>query len=116
MHELAIAQSIITAVDGEVARQSLPPVTRIVVRVGALSDIVPDALVFNFEAITQDTQFAQTKLVIEEVDVKAHCKACGHKFAIENLFFLCPKCDSGQVEVTQGEELHIAYLEVDDFN
>ncbi len=116
MHELGIAQSIISAVEGEVERQSLPPVTRIVVRVGTLSDIVPDALIFNFEAITQATPYEQTELVVEEVQLKARCQTCDHQFAVENLFFICPKCNSGQVEVTQGEELHIAYLEVDDLN
>ncbi len=114
MHELAIAQSIVSAVESEVKRQSLPTVTHIAVRVGALSDIVPDALIFNFEAITRDTPFEQTKLIVEHVELKARCKVCNHAFEVENLFFSCPNCDSGQVELTQGEELDISYIEVAD--
>lgn len=114
MHELGIAQSIYQTVQQEQQKQGLPTVTRIVVRVGALSDVVPDALLFNFDIIKQDTPLAQAKLTIEEVPVRARCKDCSHRFEVKRFLFVCPRCQSGQVEMLQGQELDIAYFEVED--
>lgn len=114
MHELTIANSIVAHVKKEVERQDLPPVKAIIVRVGVLSDVVPEALEFNFDVIKADTPFSQTKLVIETVPLKGKCQKCDHEFSVENYAFFCPICNSGQITVTQGEELDIAYLEVEE--
>ncbi|MFQ5639748.1 MAG: hydrogenase maturation nickel metallochaperone HypA [bacterium] len=114
MHELAFANSIVSVVQREVARQNLPPVKKVVVRIGALSDVVPDALKFNYEIITRDTPLEKTQLVIDEIAVKARCTSCAREFGVEKFVFACPGCGSGQIKVIQGEELDIAYLEVED--
>lgn len=114
MHELAIAESILTSVEQEIERRQLPAVQKIVVRVGALSGVVPEALQFSFEAIRTDTALAETRLEIEWVDVHGFCRSCGREFDVEDLLFACPICGSGGIEVTRGQELEIAYLEVDD--
>ena len=114
MHELAIANSIVETVQQEVERQHLPPVEKIVVRLGALSDIVPEALLFNYEIITRDTSFAKTQLEIEVVPLEGKCGDCGQNFPVEDYIFSCPECNSGNIEVIRGEELDIAYIEVED--
>lgn len=113
MHELAIAQSIVSTVEREIERRNLSSVQKIVVRIGALSGILADALAFSFEAITLDTPLQNTKLEIENVPVHGKCRTCGHEFNVEDLVFACPRCDSAQIEVTKGLELDIAYLEVE---
>lgn len=113
MHELSIATSIVDTVLQEIQRRNLPRVQTIVVRVGALSGVVPEALQFGFEAITSDTPLAKTTLEIEQVPVQGKCRNCGLGFTVEDFLFACPSCQSGQIEVTAGEELEIAHLEVD---
>ena len=113
MHELSIATSIVDTVLQEIQRKNLPPVQTIAVRIGALSSVDPEALRFGFESIIADTPLAQTKLEIEQVPVEGKCRACNQEFAVEDFIFACPSCQSGQIEVTAGEELEIAYLEVD---
>jgi hydrogenase nickel incorporation protein HypA/HybF len=114
MHELSIATSIVETVLQEIARKHLPPVQTIAVRIGALSSVDPEALRFGFESIIPDTLLAKTKLEIEFVPVQGKCRACGQEFVVEDFIFACPHCQSGQIEVTRGEELDIAYLEVED--
>ncbi len=114
MHELAIANSIVESVLHEVDKQQLPPVTKIVVRIGALSDVVPESLQFNFEVISKDTALEQSTLEIEQVPLEGKCKSCGREFSVEKFIFACPVCQSGQITVTRGEELDIAYIEVED--
>jgi hydrogenase nickel incorporation protein HypA/HybF len=114
MHELSIATSIVETVLQEIARKRLPAVQTIAVRVGALSSVDPEALRFGFESIIVDTPLAKTKLEIEFVPVQGKCRACNSEFAVQDFVFICPRCDSGQIDMTRGDELDIAYLEVED--
>jgi hydrogenase nickel incorporation protein HypA/HybF len=114
MHELSIANAIVDAVLHEIQQRNLPAVQTIGIRIGALSGVVPEALQFGFEAITSDTPLASTKLKIEPVPVHGKCHGCDHDFTVDDFVFACPICSSGKIEVTGGEELDIAYLEVEE--
>jgi hydrogenase nickel incorporation protein HypA/HybF len=114
VHELSVAENIIDVVLQEIDRQQLPPVQKIAVQVGALSAVDPEALRFAFEAIRSGTPLAHTTLEIESVPVQGQCNDCHQGFSVEDLVFACPACQSGRIQLTQGEELHITYLEVED--
>ncbi len=114
MHELSIANTILTTVLSEVERQNLPPVTAVGLRLGAMSDIVPDSLTFNFDVIKADTPLAGAELEIEVVPLHAACLACKHEFPVEDLVFACPACESGSIRVEQGQEIDITHLSVED--
>jgi hydrogenase nickel incorporation protein HypA/HybF len=112
MHELSIATSIVDTVLQEIQRKNLPSVQTIALRIGALSCVDPEALRFGFESIIADTPLAKTKLEIEFVLVQGKCRTCNNEFTVKDFVFACPFCDSGRIEMTRGDELDIAYLEV----
>ncbi|MDZ7267534.1 MAG: hydrogenase maturation nickel metallochaperone HypA [candidate division KSB1 bacterium] len=112
MHELSIATAIVETVLQEMQRRQLPAVSAVGVRVGALSGVVPDALEFSFQAIINGTPLAGARLAIEQVPLQGKCRNCGLDFSVQEFIFACPDCHSGQIEITRGEELEIAYLEV----
>lgn len=114
MHELSIANTILSTVLAEMARRDLPPVTAVGLRIGAMSDIVPDSLVFNFDVIKAGTPLACAELEIEMVPLRGKCLVCDHQFLVEELVFACPECASGRIEVERGLELDIAYVSVND--
>lgn len=112
MHELSIAASIVDTVLQEIQRKNLSLVQTIAVRIGALSSVDPEALRFGFDAIIVDTPLVNTKLEIEFVPVQGKCRACNSEFAVQGFVFSCPHCNSRQIDMTRGDELDIAYLEV----
>jgi hydrogenase nickel incorporation protein HypA/HybF len=114
MHELAIADNIVTAVLAEVERRGLKSVATIALRVGALTDVVPEALEFGFEILTRETLLNGTKLRIELVPCQGHCRDCGRNFEVREFVFVCPHCQGSGIDLTKGTELDIAYLEIDD--
>lgn len=114
MHELSIAQSIVETVLREMEQRNLREVKAIGLRIGALSGVMTEALEFSYEVIIKETPLANTRLVIEKVPVRAKCGDCGQEFEVDEPFFLCPGCGSGNVEVISGQELDIAYLEVEE--
>jgi hydrogenase nickel incorporation protein HypA/HybF len=114
MHELSIASSIVDTVLMEIEKQNLKKVLSVKIRVGVLTDIVPDSLLFGFDALTADTVLADTKLEIETVPIKGICSGCNNYFEVEEFTFVCPNCSSYDIEMKQGNELDIAHLEVED--
>lgn len=108
VHELAITQSLVDAVcehtDGA-------PIVAVNVRVGRLSGVVPDAMRFCFELITEGTPLQGARLEIEEPAGRARCRTCRDEFALPDLILLCP-CGSADVDVLSGRELAVSSVEV----
>ena len=114
MHELSIANSILNIVLNEIKTKNLPEVKAIGLKIGALSGILPDSLQFGFDAIKLDTALRKTKLEIEEIPIGGRCNNCSKSFEVKNLIFECPYCKSPSINMEQGQELDIAYLEIDE--
>jgi hydrogenase nickel incorporation protein HypA/HybF len=108
VHELGIAQQIV-----ELACEGAPGarITRIVVAVGKLSMVLPDALTFCFELATESTAAQGARLEIVETPGQARCRACDATVPLERPFGRCA-CNSTDLEWTSGEELEIREVEV----
>lgn len=114
MHEIAIADSILTAVRTEMKRYPAARPVAITVRVGELTAIDPDALQFSFDALTPGTDLAGLQLVIEMRKRVHRCPECGEEFTIEQFDFSCPRCGNAATDFVSGDQLELASLEMDD--
>ncbi|MGH3424332.1 MAG: hydrogenase maturation nickel metallochaperone HypA [Nocardioidaceae bacterium] len=108
MHELSITQSVVDAV---VDRTDGRKVTAVHLKVGRLSGVVPDAMRFCFDLVTDGTTLAGAELQIEEPAGEATCHDCRTRFELCDLILLCP-CGSADVEVLSGRELSVTSVEV----
>ena len=106
MHELSIA-SAIAEIAGDHARGRR--ITRVEVRIGALRQVVPDALTFAFALLAEGTE-----LVIEHVPARVTCRACAVESEPTDFPFGCASCGSVDVEVNGGDELLVDSLELED--
>jgi hydrogenase nickel incorporation protein HypA/HybF len=114
MHELAIAESIVDTVLKAKVDKHLNGIRAVGVRIGVMTDIVPEALEFGFEAIVKDTALDGCSLKIERIPVRGSCRACRKFIEVEDFVFICPHCASRDLEITQGQELDITFIEIDD--
>jgi hydrogenase nickel incorporation protein HypA/HybF len=78
MHELALAESIVKAVEEELKKHHSAKLIRVSVQVGGLHEIVPDSLEFGFNALIIDTPLAGAELAVEKIPLKGQCKQCGY--------------------------------------
>ncbi|CAM3145104.1 hydrogenase maturation nickel metallochaperone HypA [Prescottella defluvii] len=108
MHEMAITQSVVDAVCERAGDRSVHSIR---LQVGCLCAVVPDAMQFCFELITEGTVAEGARLEIEEPPGLAHCRGCDTDFPLQDLVLLCP-CGSADVEVLSGRELRIMSMEV----
>ncbi len=113
MHELGIAESILKAIRLKSSELAGASITSVGLKVGALSNVVAEALRFAFEAISKDTEFAGVKLDIENCPVLIECLNCGCQCPVVAYNFGCGRCGSGRVKVIQGYELEITYMEIE---
>jgi hydrogenase nickel incorporation protein HypA/HybF len=113
LHELGIANAILEAVSTE-ADKHRGRVRRVCVRVGELAAVNPEALRFAFDAAKQGTRLAGLILEIEISPPRYRCRDCGGAVPADGVSAVCPACGSCTPESVRGDELELAYLEVDD--
>jgi len=114
MHELSIAMSIVdTAL--EESRQRGLQVSAVHLRLGALSGVVKDALLFSYEMACQDTALQGSRLIVEDVPVVVFCPRCQQRRALDSIqSFACPECGAPTRDILQGKELEVFALEVEE--
>ncbi len=115
MHELGIANSVLEAVKTEVARYPGTFPCKVGIRVGELAAIDQESLRFCFEAITRETEFESLALEIEVCPRRHRCINCKHEFAVVDYNFRCPQCASLETEHISGDELELAFVEVEEY-
>lgn len=115
MHELGIAYSILQAVRTEMRRYPSSYPCKVGVRFGEITAIDSDALRFCFEAITRETNFETLQLEIDICPRRHRCLECGHEFIVRDYQVECPNCASLRTECVAGDELELAYLEVEEY-
>lgn len=114
MHELGIAASILECVEKEAHRHPGVHISKVGVKVGELSGVDQDALQFGFEVLVKDTEFEPLALAIEYIPRIQRCAACEHEFRMTEFDPRCPLCGDFGTRCVSGEELDIAYMEVDE--
>jgi hydrogenase nickel incorporation protein HypA/HybF len=108
MHEVAITQEIVAIAirQAEGAR-----VKRVVIEIGRLTAVLPDAVRFCFEACAEGSPVAGAELDIIVVPGRGRCRACGNEQALDQPLGLCP-CGKTEFDWLAGEELRVKSVEV----
>ena len=123
MHELALSRAIVEAA---LQHAEGRPVTVVRVRVGALRQVVPESLRFNFEIVTRDTACDGAQLQLDLIVAKLRCGSCKRDWdpvprpaaEVSELVapppFRCPACGAGGGDVVAGEELEVESIDVEE--
>ncbi|MGZ8667739.1 MAG: hydrogenase maturation nickel metallochaperone HypA/HybF [Solirubrobacterales bacterium] len=111
MHELSIAQSILTVTERHAAGR---PVERVEVKVGHLRQVVPSALEFAFGLLIEGTALDGAELAIEEVPARGRCRRCGEETVLSSFPLACADCGSIDMEMLAGEELLVEALVIEE--
>ncbi len=114
MHEVSIAESLLKIAVDECKRNGYTKINNVRVCIGSASGVMPEALLFAFNALKSETIASGAVLMIEEVPISGHCSACSVDFTSSEKFVLCcPQCGSSAYTLNTGRELDIKELEVD---
>ena len=82
-------------------------------KLGALSGVVKDALLFSYEIASQSTPLEGSKLVIEEVPAVVYCSQCDSEKTLPSIQrFCCPTCGTLTADLISGRQLELVGLEI----
>lgn len=115
MHELSIAYSLVEIAERAAEDAGVPHVEAVRLRLGVLSGVVKEALLFSYDVATAGTILAGSRLEIEEVPVAIHCPACDVTSTLNTIqSFRCPRCGQPSGDIRRGRDLELIALEVPD--
>lgn len=108
MHELGVTRNIVAIVTEQAGDKK---VNRVLLEIGKLSAIMPDAIRFCFDVVSKNTPLENATLQINEIPGLAKCQVCGEEFEIKQLFGRC-LCGSNHIQCIAGEEMKIKEMEI----
>lgn len=111
MHEFTIIQNIFPILDEVAKRNHLKLINKIFLKVGGLRQVVLEFLQFAFVTIAKGTIAEGAELVVELIPIMARCKNCQKQFIIEEKAYICPHCNSSELEILTGKEIILENIE-----
>ncbi len=113
MHELSVCQSMLRQVS-EIARQhDARHVSRVQLRIGALSGVEPDLLKQAFLIASAGTIAEEAQLSIEKLPVCVRCESCGAESEVDANKLICPACGDWHTRLISGNEMLLDSIEIE---
>lgn len=109
MHELSLTEGIVDICLRHAAGKR---VVSVILEIGHLSGVVPEAIEFCFSACSAGTALEGAHLVIDRVGGRGCCLACGEEQPVTQRFDPCRACGGYGVRIVAGEELRVREIEV----
>lgn len=113
MHELSLAENVLQIIEETAIEQNFSRVRRVVLEIGKLSAVEPDAMRFCFAAVTRGTLADGADLQIVETPGAGRCLACGVGITMSEQYGLCPACGSPRLQITTGNLMRVKDLTVE---
>jgi hydrogenase nickel incorporation protein HypA/HybF len=111
MHEVGLRQAAVELAVAEAAGRGAGRVHRVVLRVGALAGVEPEALDFACEVTAAGTIAPGARLDVERTPAVCFCPDCRREFAPPGAVMECPRCGTVSTDLRGGCELELASLE-----
>ena len=111
MHELGLCDALLRTVRDTAKKEELTHVESVTLELGELSGVVPRYMADCWEAVIDGTEYAGTKLVIEEIPGVARCLDCGAEFHSNAEILRCPVCSGNKLMPIGGRDMTIKEIE-----
>lgn len=113
MHEYSIVQSLLDMCEDQAKQNDAEKITKLVVKIGKLSGVEPHLLQTAFETFKEKTVCDGAEFVMNVQDVVVKCRSCDAESVITDNNFRCPKCESTDITIIDGEEMFLMSLEME---
>jgi Zn finger protein HypA/HybF involved in hydrogenase expression len=110
MHEYGVALEI---ADLAIKTAGNRPITKVNLRIGALSGVFSESLVMYLELLLGERQGKAPAIAVTNIGAKFRC-SCGSEYAPGKIFDPCPSCGGFDRSTIDGNDCTIESIEVDD--
>jgi len=113
MHELSLALSLLDEIGAAAEREGTTRVASVHLRLGRMSGVMRDALLFAWDLARADTVASNASLVIDDVAVMVWCPRCdGERSVRDGEGLVCLECGAVAPTIVRGRELELVSMEV----
>jgi len=113
MHEFSIVDSLLHLAEEHAAKNNANKVTKLEIKIGVLSGVEPDLLKTAFETFKEGTICENAEFIMKIQPVTVKCKSCGFEGELKKDEYLCPRCQSEELKITDGEDMYLMSLELE---
>lgn len=113
MHELSLAQSMVSELMDYIGKNDIKTILEINVVIGKLSGVEKDPFEFAFPIAAEGTPLEHSKLNVEIQKVVIKCNECGAETVLDIPFMKCSKCASRNITLIKGKEFIIKSMEIE---
>lgn len=114
MHEYSIVQALLTQCEDLARENKASAITKVVVKIGQYSGVEPHLLESAFETFKDQTVCTNAEFVMTVQPLVILCSECQRESVLDQPHYVCPACDSLDIRVTDGEEMLLMSLELED--
>ena len=112
MHEMSLAESVVCIAEDAAQREGASRVRAVLLDIGQLSHVAPEALAFCFDAVAAGTIVAGARLEIRRLAGSGICRSCGASQAMSEIYAVCDSCGSTALEPTAGTEMRVRAIDL----
>jgi len=113
MHEYSIVQALLDSCEEHAVKNDAKKVIKVMIKVGVLSGVEPQLLATAFNTFKEGTMCDGAIFELNHQKVIIECRECHDTNTLEKNEFLCPKCESKDVKVIDGEDMYLMSLEME---
>lgn len=115
MHEFSITMEIVDIITKESEKLGGKKVSRVRLKVGALTGFYPEAIKYYYDALKAASDLlGESELQAESVPARISCRDCGYTSDLYDYIVLCPSCNSLNTQVDGGRDVTIESIEVEE--
>jgi hydrogenase nickel incorporation protein HypA/HybF len=113
MHEYSIVQSLLDQCEENAKANDSTKVTKVVVKIGVMSGVEPDLLQIAFDTFKEGTMCEACEYIQNIQPIVIRCHKCNTESTLDKNEYSCPKCQSIELDVIDGEDLMLMQLELE---
>jgi hydrogenase nickel incorporation protein HypA/HybF len=113
MHELSITMAIMSIVLEKAQEAGAGKVTRVELRVGRLTGIIPECVRLQFSLLGKGTVAENASLSFIEPPLTLRCRVCNVNYTADSTELTCPTCRRLEIDILSGSELSVESIEVE---
>ena len=113
MHELAVTKGLLKICLEEGEKHKIEKINKINIKVGELTDLVPDCISYYFNIVARGTIAENTEINVEKIPLEIKCNECSYEGKLGKNNYVCPICKGNKYEITRGREFYLDTMEVE---
>jgi len=113
VHEYSIVQSLLDSCEENAKVNNATKVSKVVVKIGVMSGVEPDLLQTAFDTFKEKTICNDALFIINIQPIVIRCNSCNEESTLKKSEYTCPKCQSVELDVLDGEDMYLMQLEME---